>query len=122
MRPRAEPGQSSVEAALLLPLVAVMLALVLHTGVVIRDHLALWRTAATAARLASIDPTDIASIQAFVDDSLHLAPTTVTVDRADDLVTTTLHHHYALRLFFINTHVHLFDMTARVTMHVEDTG
>lgn len=122
MRPRAEPGQSSVEAALLLPLVAVTLALVLHMGVVIRDHLALWRTAGTAARLASIDPNDTASIQEFVDNSLHLAPTAVTVERVDDLVTTTLHHHYALRLFFINTHVRLFDMTARVTMHVEDTG
>jgi hypothetical protein len=27
-----------------------------------------------------------------------------------------------LRLLFINTHLRLFDMTARVTMHVEDTG
>jgi Flp pilus assembly protein TadG len=116
MRRRAEPGQSSVEAALLLPLVAVSLALVLHMGVAIRDHLALWRAAGTAARLASIDPDDTASIQAFVNDSL------VTVERVDDLVTTTLRHRYALRLLFINTHLRLFDMTARVTMHVEDTG
>jgi|688.fasta_scaffold490730_1 Flp pilus assembly protein TadG len=122
MRRRAEPGQSSVEAALLLPLVAVSLALVLHMGVAIRDHLALWRAAGTAARLASIDPDDTASIQAFVNDSLHLAPTTVTIERVDDLVTTTLRHRYALRLLFINTHLRLFDMTARVTMHVEDTG
>ena len=122
MRRRAEPGQSSVEAALLLPLVAVSLALVFHMGAAIRDHLALWRAAGTAARLASIDPDDTASIQAFVNDSLHLAPTTVTIERVDDLVTTTLRHRYALRLLFINTHLRLFDMTARVTMHVEDTG
>lgn len=122
MPQRAEPGQSSVEAAFLLPLIAVMLALVLQVGIVVRDHLALWRTAGTAARLASIDPNDTASLQVFVDDTLHLAPTTVSIERYDDLVTTSLHHRYALRVLFFNTPIRLFDMTARVTMHVEDTG
>jgi Flp pilus assembly protein TadG len=122
MPPKAESGQSTVEAALLLPLIAVMVACVFQVGLTVRDHLAMWRVAGTAARLASIDPANGAAIQHFVDDALHLRPTTVTIDREDDLVTTSLRHQYTIRLLFINTHIRIFDMNARVTMHVEDTG
>lgn len=122
MSPRGESGQATVEFALLLPVFVALAALVLQVGVLTRDYLTLWRTAGTAARLASIEPNDTASIQVFVDDTLHLVPTTVSVERTGDLVTTTLHHRYRLSLFFIKTPIRILDMTAHVTMHVEDTG
>jgi Flp pilus assembly protein TadG len=122
MRRRAEPGQSTVEMAFLLPLVAIMVAVVLHVGVIVRDHLAFWRTTGTAARIASIAPHDTSAVQTFVDNGLHLSPTTAHVEHVGDLVTTTLRHRYSFRLLFVNTHLRIFDMTASVTMHVEDTG
>lgn len=122
MSPRGESGQATVEFALLLPVFVALAALVPQVGVLTRDHLVLWRTAGTAARLASIEPDDTARIQVFVDDTLHLVPTTVSVERTGDLVTTTLRHRYRLSLFFIKTPIRILDMTAHVTMHVEDTG
>jgi Flp pilus assembly protein TadG len=122
MHQRAERGQSTVETAILLPLVVLLVALIVQVGIVTRDHLALWQTAGTAARLASIDPHNTAAIQTFVDDTLHLAPTLVTVERIDNLVTTSLHHRYTISLLFLDTHIRIFDMKASVTMHVEDVG
>ena len=116
---RAEHGQSTVETALLMPVVVLMAAVVLHAGIVVRDHLSFWRTAGTAARLASIAPDDIESVRSFVDGALALSPTTVDVVRTDNLVTTTLRHRYTFRLLFVDTHVHIFDMVATVTMHAE---
>ena len=117
---RAERGQSTVETALLLPVVVLVAAAVLHAGIVVRDHLAFWRTAGTAARLASIAPSDIDSIRSFVDGALALSPTSVDVVRTDHLVTTTLRHRYSFRLLFIDTRVRIFDMVATVTMHAEN--
>ncbi len=102
-----------------MPVVVLMAAVVLHAGIVVRDHLAFWRTAGTAARLASIDPDDIEPVRSFVDDALALSPTTVDVVRTDNLVTTTLRHRYTFRLLFVDTHVRIFDMVATVTMHAE---
>lgn len=116
---RAEHGQSTVETALLMPVVVLMAATVLHAGIVVRDHLAFWRTAGTAARLASIAPDDIESVRSFVGDALELSPTTVEIERTDNLVTTTLRHRYTFRLLFVDTQVHIFDMVATVTMHAE---
>lgn len=120
MRPRAERGQSTVETALLLPVVVLMAAAVLHVGVVVRDHLAFWRTAGAAARIASIAPDDVQAVQSFVDGALGLTPTTVEVEQVDNLVTTTLRHRYTFRLLFVDTHVHILDMVASVTMHAEN--
>ena len=80
MCPRVERGQSTVETALLLPVVVLMAATVLHVGVVVRDHLAFWRTAGAAARIASIAPDDEEAVQSFVDGALGLNPTTVEIE------------------------------------------
>ena len=122
MHRSSESGQSTVEAALLLPLLVVMAASVLQVGIFTRDHLALWRVTGSAARLASINPDDVTAIQHFVDEHLHLVPTVVEVARHDNLVTTTLHHRYSIKLVFVNTPIRLFSLSASVTMHVEDTG
>lgn len=120
MSRRVEHGQSTVETALLMPVVVLMAATVLHVGIVVRDHLAFWRTAGTAARLASIAPDDIESVRSFVDRSLALSPTSVEIERVDNLVTTTLRHRYSFRVLFIDTRVRILDMVASVTMHAEN--
>lgn len=120
MSRKAEPGQSAVETALLLPFVVLMAAAVLHVGIIVRDHLALWRTAGAAARLASIAPGDTAAVESFVAGALELRPTTVDIQRTGDLVTTTLRHRYSFRLLFVDTHLPIVDMVASVTMYAEN--
>ena len=61
-RPASEPdlerqaGQSTVEFALLLPLVVFAALLVLQVGLIVRDHVAVVHAAREAARAASVDP------------------------------------------------------------------
>ena len=120
MSKRAEPGQSSVEFALVFPLVLLAVWLVVQSAVVVRDQLALWHTVGTAARLASIDPTDEAGIRELVDERLHLRKVEVEVDRSPPLVTVTLSRPYEIRLWFVG--VRLFTMKASATMYEEAVG
>lgn len=54
MTRRAE-GQATVELALTLPLVAVLLAALVQTGLVVLDQVRLWHAAREAARAAVVD-------------------------------------------------------------------
>lgn len=51
-------GQSSVEVALLLPLVAVLLLAVVQVGLVVRDQVLVVHAAREAARAAAVDPAE----------------------------------------------------------------
>jgi hypothetical protein len=55
---REDGGQASVELALVLPLVALVLLLVLQTGLVLRDHLLVVHAAREAARAAAVADDD----------------------------------------------------------------
>ena len=120
MSRRAEPGQSTVEFALVFPLVLLAMWLVVQSTLVARDQLALWRTAGTAARLAAISPDDEGSIRDFVDEHLHLRNVGVRVDRSPPFITVTLSSPYEVRLWFVG--VRLFTMTASATMYEEVVG
>jgi hypothetical protein len=120
MSKRAEPSQSSVEFALVFPLVLLAVWLVVQSAVIVRDQLALWRAAGTAARLASIDPTDEVGIHDVVNDQLHLRKVEVEIDRASPLVTVTLSSPYEIRMWFVG--VRLFTMKASATMYEEAVG
>ena len=120
MSKRAEPGQSSVEFALVFPLVLLAVLLVVQSAVVVRDQLALWRAVGTAARLASIDPEDERSIREVVNDHLHLRHVAVEIERVPPLVTVTLSSPYEIRLWFVG--VRLFTMKASATMYEEAVG
>ena len=54
--PRSPAGQSTVEFALLLPLVVLAALVVLQVGLIVRDHVAVVHAAREAARAASVDP------------------------------------------------------------------
>lgn len=53
---RGEPGQATVEFALVLPLVIMAMLALLQVGLVVRDHLAVTHAAREAARAASVEP------------------------------------------------------------------
>ena len=52
---RDERGQSTVELALCLPLVVIVLAMVVQVGLVASDHVRVWHAAREAARVAAVD-------------------------------------------------------------------
>ncbi len=51
-----EAGQSTVELALCLPLVALLVGCVIAVGGVATDHARVWHAAREAARVAAVDP------------------------------------------------------------------
>ena len=53
---QAERGQATVELALCLPLVALVLAVVAQVGLLAADQVRLWHAAREAARVAVVDP------------------------------------------------------------------
>ena len=55
---REDEGQATVELALVLPLVALLLLLVLQAGLVMRDHLLVAHAAREAARAAAVSDGD----------------------------------------------------------------
>ncbi len=55
-RARGDGGQASVELALVLPLVAVLLLAVVQLGLLVRDQILVVHAAREAAREAAVDP------------------------------------------------------------------
>lgn len=55
-RARGEPGQATVEFALMIPLVVLAALAVIQVAVLVRDHLAVEHAAREAVRSASVDP------------------------------------------------------------------
>ena len=51
-----ERGQSTVELALCLPLIVIILAALVQVGVIAIDNVKLWHAAREAARIAAVDP------------------------------------------------------------------
>lgn len=80
VRRRPDRGQATVELALILPVVAVVLLVVLQVLVVARDRVALTGAARAAARRAMVDPSPAAvSAAAAGETALVPARTTVSV-------------------------------------------
>ncbi len=52
----SEDGQASVELALCLPILAVLIALLVEAGGLATDHVRLWHAAREAARVAVVEP------------------------------------------------------------------
>ena len=63
MNERDEEGQSTVELALCLPFVALLIGIVIAVGSVASDRARLWHAAREAARIAAVDP-DLEEIRA----------------------------------------------------------
>jgi len=93
-----EYGQASVELALCLPFVAVLLLMVVQAGLVVTDQVAVVQGAREGARRASIDPDPGAARNAALGGRLTRARTTISVDRLPgepSLARVTVRHRSA---------------------------
>jgi Flp pilus assembly protein TadG len=72
-----QSGQATVELALCLPVIAVLLAALLQVGVIVSDQTRLWDAAREAARVAVVDPNPQAITQAA--ERSGLAPVTTSI-------------------------------------------
>ena len=117
-----ERGQSTVELALCLPLVVLLLAAIVEIGSVAIDHVRVWHAAREAVRVAAVDADETTIRRAA--ESAGVEPITVQVSpraiyrRQGEQVTVRVSHPAAGavpllgRLFDI-------DLTAAATMRIE---
>lgn len=54
--PRSDRGQATIELALCLPVVALLIAMLVEAGGLATDHIRLWHAAREAARVAVVEP------------------------------------------------------------------
>jgi TadE-like protein len=73
-----ERGQSTVELALCLPILALLVAALVQVGVIVADQARLWHAAREAARVAVVEPDPTRAEE--VARSTGLSPVDVTID------------------------------------------
>lgn len=123
LRIPSERGQSTVEFALCLPLVAVLVALVLQVGVVAVDMGRLWHAAREAARVAAVTG-DREAIRRAAEtagvDLQRLSVDPVGPDRAQGApVTVDVRHDPAASIPLVGRLLDGVSLTASATMRIE---
>jgi len=125
LRPRSDAGQATVEVALTLPVVVVVLLAVVQVALVARDDLVVLHAAREGARAAALapggsDPTGAAEVAAR-HGAGHLAPTRLRVEVAVGarLVTVTVHYRAPTDVPAVGALVGDVDLEASVTMQRE---
>lgn len=119
----AEDGQATVELALALPLLALLLAGVVEVGLLVADQGRLWHAAREAARVAVVDPDaddvrdaaerpGLAPIELHVDPPPHLR-------RQGDPLTVSLVYRPPGRVPVFGTLLDRVALEARATMRIE---
>lgn len=123
MGSRSQRGQSTVEFALCLPLVAVLVVLLVKVGTVAVDQSRLWHAAREGARVAAVDA-DEAAIRAAAESS-GLSPLDVDIepaalDRAmGGPVTVTVGHSPGGSVPLLGALLDDLKLTATATMRIE---
>lgn len=118
-----EHGQASVELALCLPVVAVMLLLIVQAGLVVVDQLAVVQAAREGARRASVDPDPAATRLAAFGGRLTPGRSSVTIERIPGrpaLARVTVRHRSATDVPLVGRLLPDVDLTASATMAMED--
>ena len=121
---RDERGQSTVELALCLPFVVVVLAIVVQVGFLALDHVRLWHAAREAARVAAVD----AELEAITDAAESSGVTPIEVEVApEDLyrrqgepVTVTVSYSPSVRVPVVGTLADGIRMSATASMRIEE--
>ena len=120
---REETGQSTVELALCLPLVAIVLAVVVQVGVVARDHVRVWHAAREAARVAAVDADEASVTEAA--ESVGLEPITVSIDparidrRQGEPVTVRVEYPPSIRVPVVGRLFEDLTLDAEASMRIE---
>ena len=120
---RPEDGQATVELALCLPIVVIVLACVVQVGAIAVDHVKVWHAAREGARVAAVDP-DTAAIRLAAEgagiDSLEISIEPEEIYRRyGEPVTVTVEYPPSSRVPVIGD---LFDelvLRAEATMRIE---
>jgi hypothetical protein len=120
---RDETGQSTVELALCLPLVAIVLAVVVQVGVVARDHVKVWHAAREAARVAAVDADEASVTEAA--ESVGLKPITVSIEparidrRQGEPVTVRVEYPPSIRVPVVGRLFEDLTLDAEASMRIE---
>lgn len=118
-----ERGQATVELALCLPLVVLLLGALVEIGLLVGDQVRLWHAAREAARIAIVD-SDTADIRAAAQRS-GLSPIAVEVDPAaadrspGDALTVSLTYSPSGHVPLLGAVLARTDMHAAATMRIE---
>ena len=120
---RDERGQSTVELALCLPIVVVILGALVQVGVVAIDHVKVWHAAREGARVAAVDPDEEAIRRAA--QGAGLAPLEITVEpdhlyrRQGEPVTVAVSYSPSARVPVIGSLFDDLELTAEASMRIE---
>ncbi len=121
---RNEDGQSTVELALCLPIVVIVLAVLVQVGVIAMDHVRLWHAAREAVRVAAVDSDPTAIRQAA--QSSGLRSLDIEIDPQDlyrrqgEPVTVTVSYAPSTRVPVIGALADDLHMTAAASMRIEE--
>lgn len=116
---RRDRGQATVEFALALPLVAVLVLGIVQLVVVARDQLAVELAAREGARAAAVAAAPTSAATAAAERAVDLAPIEVSVSESDGLVTVTVRHRSATDVPLIGLAIGDVEVAATVTMRRE---
>lgn len=118
-RRRDDGGQATVELALCLPLLCVLLLGVVQVAVVVRDQLAVQLAAREAARAAAVSADPHGAASRAADAAIRLRPITTTVAVGATTVTVTVSHVDHTDVALIGQLLPDVRVTATVTMQLE---
>lgn len=119
-RPRAaDRGQATVELALALPLLCLLVLAVVQVGVVVRDRLAVQLAAREAARAAVVAADPVAAGTPAAQRAVQLRPLQVRVEASGDTVTVTVTYLEPTDVPLIGALLPDVEVSATVTMAVE---
>lgn len=116
-------GQATLELALVLPVLALVLGALVEIGLVVADQGRLWHAAREAARTAVVDP-DQRDVEAAAERG-GLRPLSVVVDpppqlrRQGDPLTVTLRHRPQARVPLFGALLDRIELQAAATMRIE---
>jgi Flp pilus assembly protein TadG len=122
-RRRGDGGQATVELALVLPLVVVLLFAVVQVGLLVRDEVMVVHAAREAARQAAVEP-DIGKAKAAAASSTGLSASGLDVsvqgrDGPGSHVRVTVRYHPGSGLPVVGRLVSRVTLSATATMRVE---
>lgn len=120
---RGECGQATVELALGLPVLALLLAGLVEIGMLVSDHSRIWHAAREAARVAVVDP-DLEDATAAAE-SVGLAPLQVDISppaqlrRQGDSLTAIVAYQPRARVPLFGILLDRIELKARAVMRIE---
>ncbi|MFN2526145.1 MAG: TadE family protein [Actinomycetota bacterium] len=121
----SERGQATVELALCLPFVALLVAALVQIGLIVADQGRLWHAAREAARAAVVDSDPAAAREAAASSGLQNLELTIQPSPHDRLagkpLTVILHYRPEGRVPIVGSLFRRLELEAKATMRIEQT-